>query len=256
MVEPAKPLQRIRPVPKLTKEAGPRGADLNTGREKTFPQAVIAERALGRYVLLRVDPPGSIRAGLDAVSAADAVVFVHQDHSVGCGEGGPNRTNLNTGCVTTVVAQLGDEEGSEDVGVGSELGEAVDSPVRAVHPHLPVGLNDVTLNPGVEETLFVRNIVFDLAGHGTTGASNALLGVHPHGVEGLTLRHLSGFLAQELIWSPDYAKDHRCSQGAPPKKVPAIHSGLGGEGGLLGFPRRPESRLCLFSHEPISGKWG
>jgi hypothetical protein len=243
-------------VPKLTENAGPRGAYLNASWEQAFLQAVIAERAFGRHMLLGVDPPGSVRAGLDAVSASDAVVFVHQNHPVGGGECRPHRTHLNTRSVVTVVAQLGNEEGSEDVQIGWKLGKAVDTPVGAVHPHLPVGFNDVTLDPRIEETQFVRNVIFDLAGYGASGASNALLRIHPHGIEALTLRHFSGLLALESVRSPDNAKDNRCSQGAPAKKVPAVHSGGRRTGGLLGFLRRPRSGLCLISHEPISGKWG
>lgn len=129
-----------------------------------------------------------VGAGLDAIPATDVVVFIHQDYAVGGRKCGSSRAHLNAGCFRAVVAEFWDEEGSEDVGFDGEFGEAVNAPIRAVHSDLPVGLIDVAFDSGIEEAGFLRYVVFDLAGHSAAGASDAFLGVHPHGVKGLKLR--------------------------------------------------------------------
>ena len=89
--------------------------NLDTGRQKAFGDSMIAESTFVGDFLLRVKKAGAVRTGLDAITTADTMFVVHQNHAVTAGKGSPDRTNLNTGRIGAMVTQLGNEESAKDL---------------------------------------------------------------------------------------------------------------------------------------------
>ena len=131
----------------------------------------------------RVHPAGAVRTCLDAIRAADAILLVHQHHAIIRLEGCTDRADLHARRLRAVVAELGNEEGPFDLSFARGGRESIDPPVRAVDHDLPVCLDHVSLDPGIEEERLLGNIVFDLAGRGAATAADALADVDSHAVE-------------------------------------------------------------------------
>ncbi len=68
---------------KSTSCRAPVGQALAARRCQSLGDAVIAERAFVRDLLLRMDVAASIRTGLHAVGATEAILLIHQHHAVG-----------------------------------------------------------------------------------------------------------------------------------------------------------------------------
>jgi hypothetical protein len=128
--------------------------------------------------------PGSIRAGLDAVATTNAIVGVYQYDAVRRLECRPDRTHLNAGRVLAVIAELGHEETSNDVGFRTIALKAVYRTVGAVYDDFfvhPLAINySVPLYPRTKEERNAGNIVFGLTGVGAATATNTLIYVDPH----------------------------------------------------------------------------
>src|SRR4051794_27769622 len=73
------------------------------GGGQSLADAVIAKRALVRYVMLRVDIPASIWTRLHTVTAAEAVGLVDQHQPVGRLKGRAHRADLDAGGMLAVV---------------------------------------------------------------------------------------------------------------------------------------------------------
>jgi hypothetical protein len=128
----------------------------------------------------RVEEARAVGAGLDAITATDAIVLVDQNHPVLALEGGSHGADLDAGRVFAVVAQLGDEKCPEDLFVIIHGRKTVDAAVGAVDAHLSVCIDDVTLHPGSEVVGFLRYIVFNLASLDALSAADALVDLDPH----------------------------------------------------------------------------
>ena len=100
-----------------------RGTGFAAGRGEALRDAVIAQRAFVGRVRFRIEEAAAVRAGLDAVAAAEAVFLIHQHDAVGSHERRAHRADLHARRVGAVVAELGDEEGLGRVVV--LLGESV-----------------------------------------------------------------------------------------------------------------------------------
>src|SRR5437868_12936671 len=64
---------------------------------QSFGDPVIAQAALFRGIGLWINETAAIGAGLHTVAAAEAVLFVDQDHAIRTDEGRADRANLRTG---------------------------------------------------------------------------------------------------------------------------------------------------------------
>ena len=77
-------------IVQVTEEAGPSLADVDTGRFDPVVDAVLAKRTLGNSIFsfiltgekLLVPVAGAVRAGIDALAAADTQIVVVQDQTV------------------------------------------------------------------------------------------------------------------------------------------------------------------------------
>src|SRR5208282_2627916 len=87
-----------------------RGACLATGGGQTLRDPVITERAFIGGMFLGMEETASVRAGLNAVAAAQAVIVIDEHHTVGCMKSGADRAHLRARRIHTVVAHLGHEE--------------------------------------------------------------------------------------------------------------------------------------------------
>ena len=75
--------QRARFFLDLAENPGLSGARFYAGGRKPFHQPVVAKRAFFGCVGLGVEESGAVWAGLDAVTASDAVTGVHENNAIG-----------------------------------------------------------------------------------------------------------------------------------------------------------------------------
>src|SRR5512144_3287844 len=92
VVHPHEAGERWRPLFGFPEDARARGADFDAGRYQAAREPLVAERALARHVLGRMEPARAVGAGLDAIAAPDAVFLVHQHDAVARRERGADRT--------------------------------------------------------------------------------------------------------------------------------------------------------------------
>lgn len=164
-------------VIKVAIHPGPCRAYLDTGRIEAFLEPVVAEGAFVHDAFFREDIPASIRTGLYAIPAADAIVLIDQHDSFRAFKGGADRTDLHTGRFVAVVAHLGDKERLEDILIGNLLGKAVYASVGRFHLHFHIVGDGILLHPGPEVERFLRDVIFKLARLGALSAANAFLQV-------------------------------------------------------------------------------
>jgi hypothetical protein len=179
-------------VRRVAELAGTDGADLDAGRELALVDAVVAPGALVRDAGRRLAPgaglgrdqvAGTVRAGHDAVAAADAPAGVHQDHAVLGVIRRPDRAHRGARGVDALHAQARLEVRCRDWLAGGTGGgglgrEAVDAAVGGVHVEGPVGGRGVTLHPGPGAHRLLDDVVLLLARDDTQAASDARGGVH------------------------------------------------------------------------------
>src|SRR5512145_3050308 len=96
-------------VPEVAENPGPCRAGLETCGLQPFLDPVITKGAFVNDLLLRVEETASVRTGLHAVFAPDAIRIVYQHDSVRRFIRGAHRANLYAGRFKTVVAHFGDE---------------------------------------------------------------------------------------------------------------------------------------------------
>ena len=101
-------ITRVLDVPQLSR---PEGTGLNAGGLKPLGDPVIAEVALFRCVIYRVEEPDAIRTAHDTVSATDTPGPVDHDNTVRRLIGCADRADLNAGRIFALVAELGHKEG-------------------------------------------------------------------------------------------------------------------------------------------------
>jgi len=154
------------------------GASFAAGGGQAFGDAVIAKGAFVGDVLGGMEKTATVGARLNAISAADAVVLIHEHYAIGSVERGAHGTDLRARRIDAVVAEFGDEE----VFSAGQIArwEAFLAAVGGIHNGIfdvKVG-NVVALHPGTEVT--VRHIVFEGAGTHAASAADALGDVEEH----------------------------------------------------------------------------
>src|ERR1035437_1788308 len=87
-------VDRILGVLEVHQLPGAGGAGLATSRGQPLGDSVVTERALVGRIRLRMEITAAVRAGLDAIAAAQAVVFIHQDDAIGTDIGGAHGADL------------------------------------------------------------------------------------------------------------------------------------------------------------------
>src|SRR3989344_7359287 len=135
---------------------------------------VVTPGAFVRHPVRMVVLPHAVRAGLDAVLAADTVVVIDEHHAVRSTEGGGHRADLYARRVLTLVAELRHEERLLDLRVLIAVIEPifffrtrrgdVSRILLAVYPRFPLALEiDIPIHPGAEVVCVPRHAVFGLA---------------------------------------------------------------------------------------------
>ncbi len=170
---------------------------------------MIAERALVGGVRARIQVARPVGTCLDAVAAPDAVVMVHEHHPVLTLERGADRADLHAWWMVAVIAQLGHEEGPQDLLVGCDRRESFHTAVRAIHLDLAVRVNDVAFYPGPEVVRLVRHVVLGLAGLHALPAADALLDADAHRVVVLARVIPILVLSCQQPDRPDHAEQNR-----------------------------------------------
>src|ERR1035437_7861563 len=97
LVVPQEIVDRVFRVLEVDELPRARGAALAAGRREALRDAVVAQVALVDRFRAGVDEPASVRTGLHAVAAAEAVGLVHEDGAVGALERGANGAHLRAG---------------------------------------------------------------------------------------------------------------------------------------------------------------
>jgi hypothetical protein len=80
------------------------GAYFDARREQSFCDPVIAKRTLIGSFPFRMKITSAVWARLDTIPAPDASFVVNENHAVLGLEGCPNRADLNTGRIVTLIA--------------------------------------------------------------------------------------------------------------------------------------------------------
>jgi hypothetical protein len=88
----------------IAKDSRLGGTHFDTRREQAFRYPVIAEVAFVGSLFFGVQIPGSIGAGLDAVAASDAPIFINENDAVLSHEGRSHRTHLNARRIVALIA--------------------------------------------------------------------------------------------------------------------------------------------------------
>ena len=83
-----------------------RRARLDAGRELAYFYPVITPGAFIGFVDVGIDEAGTVRAGLNAVSATKTVFVIDENEPFGGFEGRPHGAHLNTGRVLAVIAHF------------------------------------------------------------------------------------------------------------------------------------------------------
>ena len=99
-------MDRIRRILEVTEHPRPGRADLTAGRGESLRDPVVAQAALVHRTGPWIDKAAAVGTGLDAVAAPEAVISIHQDHTVRALEGRADRTHLDARRVRAVVAEL------------------------------------------------------------------------------------------------------------------------------------------------------
>src|SRR5947209_14798616 len=154
------------------------GTHFSAGRGQSLSDAVIAERAFVCGIGFGIDEAASVRTGLHAVAATQAIIFVHQNDAVGTHKRRPHGTDLSAGRIGAVVAQFGDEE-ILAAGILIQWKTVFAAVGRLDARPLDGVIGDVVaLNPGAVVAL--GDIVFLGAGANATAAADALGEVDEH----------------------------------------------------------------------------
>src|SRR5215471_14606564 len=153
------------------------GAILAARGGQPLGDAVITQRALVRGAGFRMQVTAAVRACLNAVPAAEAVVLVDQNHAIGADEGRADRADLHARGIGAMVAEFGHEETLEPGLLRRR--ETVEGAVRGGDVRGAVALGDfVTLDPGAVVAL--GDAVFIGAGLHAVSAADALVDVDDH----------------------------------------------------------------------------
>jgi len=142
---------------------------------------VITERTFICSPSLRVKIACPVRARLNAVSASDAALGIHQDNAVFGRERGPHGTNLDAGRIRALVAELRDKEASQDIRLVCPGFSFLS--LNALNRNTAIPLNDVSFHPGPTKERLLGDIVFLLAGFDAQAAPDTLIYVDAHSVE-------------------------------------------------------------------------
>src|SRR5271157_1888408 len=87
-----------------------RGTCLATCGGQALRDPVITERAFIGSMFFGMEETASVRAGLDAIAAAQAIIVIDEHHSIGCMKSGADGAHLGARRIDAVVAHLGHEE--------------------------------------------------------------------------------------------------------------------------------------------------
>ena len=158
-----------------------RRAHFDAGGEQPLYNPVITERTFIRSPSLRVKIARPVRARLNAVSASDAALGIHQDNAVFRCEGRPHGTDLDAWGILALVAEFRNKETSQDIRLLRPGFSFLSLNARNRNTAIP--LYDVPFHPGPTKERFFRNIIFFLAGLDAQAAPNTLLYVNAHSVE-------------------------------------------------------------------------
>src|SRR5947209_6528734 len=152
------------------------GAILAARGSESLSNAVITEGALIDGILFGVEIAAAVGAGLDAVAAAETVLFVDEHDAIGADEGGAHGADLHAGRIDAVVAELGDEEALEVHGGGE--GEPVHAAFGGIDFGLLVLFELVAFDPGA--VVAIGDLVLIGAGADAVAAADALPDIDEH----------------------------------------------------------------------------
>jgi hypothetical protein len=157
---------------------------------------VITPGTLVHHFQTPVEKASAVGAGLNTIAATDAGMPVDQDHTFFGSVGGSHWTNRNTGRFITVIAEFRYKKGLVNIQVFilkiHVIGfKPVISSIRRIHESVVVVRNYVPFDPGPVGFRFKRNVIFFLAGPGTTTAANTFLDINPESpIMGFRLRDI------------------------------------------------------------------
>src|ERR1035437_3185422 len=238
-------------VLEIAQLARARRAGLTAGGREALRDPVVAERALVDRLGPRVDEAAAVRAGKDAVPAAEAVGLVDHDNAVRAHERGADRADLDAGRMGAVVAELRDEEVLRALTRLVFFSEAVIAAVRRIDLRpLHLGpLDVVPLNPGPEEGRLDWHVVLGLTGPHAVPAADAPVDVDRHRppvLGRLVVRGLLGRPRQDVLVSGGSGRGEEQKPPTRGEEVPAVH---------FRFAHFLASWTAGFSG-PFSGWWG
>jgi hypothetical protein len=150
----------------------------------------------------------SIRTRLNAVPASDAPLGIHKNDTIFSREGGAHRTNLYTGRIDALVAELRNKEASQDIPLFCFLQRFSLSSLNALDGNTAIFFYNVPLHPRSTKERLFRNVIFFLACFDAQATPDALLYVNAHSVEviGRIIRSGRGFCIGILQKAPERSR--------------------------------------------------
>ncbi len=145
---------------------------------------MIAQRTLINHMALGIDVAATIRAGLNAIPASNAIGRIDQHNPLGTIVGSTHRTNLDTRRFLTVVAHFRNKERLENIGIGSLLSKAVDTAIWRINLYRAVVKDGILFHPGPEKEWLTRHAVFGFACIGASSAANTFFEIDTHSIPG------------------------------------------------------------------------
>src|SRR3989344_4202542 len=237
----------------IPEDARVRGTDLHARRLQPARDAVVTPGAFVRPPVHRVEQPHAVRAGLDAVLAADAVVVVDEHHAVRSTEGGAHRADLDARRVLTLVAELRHEERLLDLRVLIAVIEPilffrtrrgdVSRILLAVDARFLLALEiDIPIHPGAEVVCVPRHAVFGLARLDATQTTDTAGRIHAEA---------------PTVLGPVVAGSGQCGYGG--RQPPPSHESYGDERGAgvndgpAEQPHKTASARLMLADFPLHG---
>src|SRR5659263_91514 len=161
-------------------------ACLHAGWTQPLGYAVIAEIAFFCRMIFRMEEPGAVRAGHNAVAATDAPCPVNENNTVRGLIGGADGADLHTGWLVALVAELRDKEGLVDLfrldiqiialtEVDLRIDETVAGGLWRISMKSAVLGQHISLYPGTRGISIIGDLVLLFAGLYTKPAPDAFI---------------------------------------------------------------------------------
>jgi len=214
----------------------PGRASLDTGRLQAAVNPVITKITFIRHMVDRMEKSHAVRAGHNAVTAADAPLPIHQHNTISSLVSCAHRTYLDAGRLCALVAELGNEKSLFDFFRGNVFefamsqidpagGKSVPRFFRCIGEYVSLRGYNIPFNPGPGDIRVKGDFVFQFAGLDAETAADALIGIDKKYETAGRRRGLNIGGPENSVQSPGQHNDSGSFRGQY-DKIPPVHFSL------------------------------